>query len=181
MIARQTDWPREWLITDERMGERLWIAIERLPPSEAGIVLRHYSLAPDMRESLAKRVAATRKKRGLTLGIAADVELAKKLGADFVHNPSAVPSDIPFSRSVHSIAEAEAARSEGASLVFVSAVHASRSHPGRAPLRRELAIRIAEAAGVPAIALGGMDASRFAALAGRGFYGWAGIDAWLRI
>jgi len=36
-----------------------------------------------------------------------------------------------------------------------------------------------QAAGVPAIALGGMDALKFARLRSEGFYGWAGIDAWL--
>jgi thiamine-phosphate pyrophosphorylase len=59
----------------------------------------------------------------------------------------------------------------------VSPVHSTRSHPGQAPLGPAKALRIARAAGVPAIALGGMDAHKFARL--EGFHGWAGIDAWL--
>ena len=180
MNARQTDWPREWLMTDERMGKRLWTAIERLRPRASGIVFRHYSLAPDERHALARRVAAICRERDITLAIAADSELATELGAQLVHNPSKLPAGLPFSRSVHSIAEAETARSEGASLLFISAVHATSSHPGRKPLGPALATQIAEAAGVPSIALGGMDAQKFAALPRRAFYGWAGIDAWIR-
>ena len=77
------------------------------------------------------------------------------------------------------MAEAEAAKAEGASLVFVSAVFATRSHPGREPLGVAKAAEIARAAAVPAIALGGMTVLNFTQLEREGFYGWAGIDAWL--
>ena len=42
MTDRQRPWPRAWLMTDERMGERLWEAIDRLPVKHSGIVFRHY-------------------------------------------------------------------------------------------------------------------------------------------
>ena len=48
MTARQTDWPREWLMTDERMGDRLWTAIDRLPIKHSGIVFRHYATPPEV-------------------------------------------------------------------------------------------------------------------------------------
>jgi thiamine-phosphate pyrophosphorylase len=63
--------------------------------------------------------------------------------------------------------------------VFVSPVFPTRSHPGRAALGVDRALALAELAGCPAIALGGMSAERFAALRG-GFYGFAGIDCWLK-
>jgi thiamine-phosphate pyrophosphorylase len=75
------------------------------------------------------------------------------------------------------MAEAEAARNEGASLIFVSPVFETRSHPGQEPLGIARASQIALASTVPAIALGGMNAQRFARL--EHFHGWAGIDAWL--
>ena len=181
MNARQTEWPRRWLMTDERMGEQLWVAIDRLPGGHAGIVFRHYLLAPDARNILASRVADICQRRRLTLAIARDVELARSLGADLVHNPAERLSAVPFSRSVHSLAEAQSARIEGATLVFVSPVRATGSHPGQKPLGRALARRIAEATGAPAIALGGMDEQIFVRWEREGFYGWAGIDAWLRI
>jgi thiamine monophosphate synthase len=177
MTSRQRPWPRQWLMTDERMGERLWEAIDRLPMGRAGIVFRHYR-APN-RAPLAERIAEICERRSLTLAVAENVELARTLRADLVHNPAEPPPDMPFSRSVHSLEEAQTAKTEGASLVFVSPVYPTRSHPGRNSLDRPLALRIAKAAGVPAIALGGMNSLKFARLEREGFYGWAGIDAWL--
>ena len=174
-------WPTAWLMTDERMGERLWEAIDRLPIKHSGIVFRHYDTPADTRAALAGRIADICHRRRLTLAIARDEELARTLGADLVHNPAEPPQHLPFSRSVHSIEEAEAARTMAVALVFVSPVFPTSSHPGQKPLGISRARRIAEAAGVPAIALGGMTEHKFPRLQRQGFYGWAGIDAWLRI
>lgn len=179
MNGRQRPWPRAWLMTDERMGESLWTAIDRLPTNESGIVFRHYRAPPGARTVLARRITDICHRRSLTLAIAADVDLARTLGADLVHNPPEPPADLPFSRSVHSLEEAEAAQREGAALVFVSPVYPTSSHPDREPLGLARAKRVAEAAGVPAIALGGMNARKFTRLEREGFHGWAGIDAWL--
>lgn len=180
MIARQTEWPRQWLMTDERIGERLWEAIDRLPVSASGLVFRHYRTPAGERAVLAGRVAEICRRRSLTLAVAADVELARTLRADLIHNPSGPTGELPFSRSVHSLEDAEAARLDGASLVFVSPIYPTRSHPGGETLTASMAAVIAKAAGVPAIALGGMDASKFERLECEGFHGWAGIDAWLK-
>jgi thiamine-phosphate pyrophosphorylase len=167
-------------MTDERMGDRLWEAVERLP-ERAGVVLRHYSLSPRSREELARRVADVGRSRSLTLSIAGDAELARRCEAQLVHNPLGGPRGLPFSRAVHDIREAEAAKTEGAALVFVSPVNPTRSHPDAAALGLEQAVGIAQAAGIPAIALGGVNAENFAELENAGFYGWAGIDAWLTV
>jgi thiamine-phosphate pyrophosphorylase len=180
MEGRQQSWPRAWLMTDERLGGRLWGAIGRLPRG-AGIVFRHYSLEPRERQILADRIADAARGRGLILAIARDAELARRTGAALVHNPRRDAGGLPFSRAAHSLEEAEFARREGAALVFVSPVYSTRSHPGRKPLGPERAINIAKAAGVRAIALGGMDEQKFAVLEREGFYGWAGIDAWLGV
>ena len=180
MTTRQTEWPRAWLMTDERMGARLWEAIDRLPIKHSGIVFRHYATPPDVRTQLGGRIADICHRRGLVLAVAGDVELARTHGADLVHNPAELPVDLAFSRPVHSLAEAEAARAEGAALVFVSPVRATRSHPGQKPLSNSLARRIVQAAGAPAIALGGINERNFPRYEREGFYGWAGIDAWLR-
>ena len=178
MTARQTGWPSCWLMTDERMGERLWEAIERLPIGDGGVVVRHYDLPALEREALAETIARICGKRGLTLAIAGDSALADRLGAPLVHKP-----DTPartFSLPVHSLAEAEAARDAAASLVFVSPVNKTRSHPGARPLSRKLARQIVDTCGCPAIALGGMNARNFPDVEKLGFYGWAAIDAWIR-
>lgn len=164
-------------MTDERMGERLWDAIGRVPSGSGGIVFRHYSLRPQDRLELGKRIAEAARARKLVLAVAADPRLAERLGAQLVHNPL-VLSELPISRSVHDEPEARAAAEEGAAVVFVSPVYPTRSHPDALALGPERAARLAKLAGCPAIALGGMTFGRFWEL-GDDFHGWAGIDAWL--
>jgi thiamine-phosphate pyrophosphorylase len=177
MATNQPLWPRDWLMTDERMGERLWEAIGRVSAESGGIVFRHYSLEAAERLELGRRVAALARERKLLLAVARDVRLAEKLEAQLVHNPRA-ETDLPFSRSVHDEREALTAREAGAALVFVSPVYVTRSHPGAEPLGPDRAARLAEFAGCPAVALGGMSFGKFWEL-GPAFHGWAGIDAWL--
>lgn len=94
-----------------------------------------------------------------------------------MHNPPDA-GDLPFSRSVHDEQEALDARRAVASLVFVSPVYRTRSHPGAAALGPERAARLAQMAGCPAVALGGMTFGKFWTLDSV-FHGWAAIDAWL--
>lgn len=177
MAANQPQWPRDWLMTDERMGDRLWDAIGRVPQGTGGIVFRHYSLGPAERLDLGERVAELARARKLTLAVAHDPVLARRLGASLIHNPSEAV-DLPFSRSVHDEREARKAREEGADLVFVSPLYPTRSHPGGTALGADRAARLARLAECPAIALGGMTFGKFWEL-GPAFHGWAGIDAWL--
>jgi thiamine-phosphate pyrophosphorylase len=176
MAANQPPWPRDWLMTDERMGEHLWDAIGRVPAG-AGIVFRHYSLGPSERLDLGRRVAALAHERKLLLAVAGDAGLAERLGAALMHNPQAA-TDLPFSLSVHDEREARAAREAAADLVFVSPVYPTRSHPDASALGVKRASQLATMAGCPAIALGGMTFGRFWEL-GAEFHGWAAIDAWL--
>jgi thiamine-phosphate pyrophosphorylase len=178
MAANQPLWPREWLMTDERMGAGLWDAIDALPRG-VGVVFRHYSLDEGERAALARRVAETCRKRELVLAVAGNVELAREVDASLVHNPAGDAGPLPFSRSAHSRGEADAAWRAGVSLIFLSPIFATRSHPEAAPLPRELARDIVTRSPVPVIALGGVNRERFAELKADGFYGWAGIDAWL--
>ena len=177
MEARQTPWPRAWLMTDERLGDRLWEALANLPEGAGGVVFRHYSLGETERLALGREVAANADARGLMLAVAGSSSLAEELGAQLAHNPESAGS-LPLSRAVHDNAEAMAAKSWGASLAFVSPVFPTRSHPDRTALGVDRAWVLAEVAGCPAIALGGMSAKRFETLGNR-FYGYAGIDCWL--
>ena len=181
MAANQSPWPRQWLMTDERIGDRLWPAIDALPRG-AGVVLRHYSLGEEERRALGLKVAEAARDRGLILGIAGSSGLAGELGASLAHNPDE-PSGLPFSMAVHDERQAEAARLAGAALVFVGPVYATRSHPGAAHLGANSAAELARIARCPAIALGGMDRERFDALQAAtsgAFHGYAGIDCWLQ-
>ena len=170
MPPRQT-LPTQWLMTDQRISDALWAAIERVPRG-GGVVLRHHRSD----RLFGARVAARCRAKGLLLAVAGDVALARDLGAAMVHNPAGEAAGLLISRSVHSPDEAVAA--SGADLMFVSPVFATRSHPGGEPLGIERALALAAIARVPAIALGGMDAARGEAAIAAGFHGWAGIDAW---
>src|SRR5687767_13093687 len=65
-MPRRQPLPRLWLKTDERQGEHLWAALERLPRG-AGVVFRHYSLPPAERRALFDRVRRIARRRRLIL------------------------------------------------------------------------------------------------------------------
>jgi thiamine-phosphate pyrophosphorylase len=167
-------WPTAWLLTDERLGTELDRAMQRAAAAGAGILIRHYRSEQSLRKRLAVRVLDL----GAPLAMAGDEELARAAGAVLFHNPGDMPSDLPFSLSVHDEKEARRARDRGAALVFVSPVYPTRSHPGATALGDAEALRLATIAGCPAMALGGMDQAKGSALMARGFAGWAGIDYW---
>jgi thiamine-phosphate diphosphorylase len=81
-------------------------------------------------------------------------------------------------RSVHDLAEAEAARTEGADYLVVGPVFATASHPGRPELGLQALKKIVAVAGeLPVIAIGGISAERVEAVRGSGAYGVAAIRA----
>jgi thiamine-phosphate diphosphorylase len=81
-------------------------------------------------------------------------------------------------KSVHDLAEAETARTEGADYLVVGPVFATASHPGRTPLGLEKLEAIAAAAdGLPVIAIGGVTADRVRDVRSSGAYGMAAIRA----
>lgn len=170
--------PRLWMMTDERQGEALLPALARLPEA-AGIVFRHYSLPPAQRRALFDAVRTAAGSRLLLLAGPAQEALA--WGADGSHGRGGVGHEEARglrTAPVHDAAELRAAEAAGASLVFVSPVFATRSHPGAATLGVRGFLALAQSTALPAVALGGMDATRGAALMAEGAYGWAAIDAW---
>lgn len=159
--------PRLWLMTDERQGDGLMAAVARLPAG-AGIVFRHYGLDETERRALFDRVRRAHAGMILLAGQAA------AWGADGSHGRG--PGAGFRSAPAHDLAEIRAAETAGASLVFLSPVFATGSHPGRVPLGAGQFRALAGATRLPVIALGGMNAERAKGLGGA--YGWAGIDAW---
>ena len=165
--------PRIWLMTDERLGDRLFEALSRLP-DDGGVVFRHYSLADRARRALFDRVRVAHP--GLLL-LAGPAGQAAEWGADGSHGHG--PGEGPRTAPVHSYAEIRAAERSGADALFLSPVFATRSHPDAQPLGLARFAWLARRTPLPVIALGGMDARRGRRLASFGAYGWAGIDAWL--
>lgn len=174
MRARHPSPPRLWLMTDERMGEGLWQALERLPRG-SGVVFRHYSLPLAERRALFARVAKVARRRGLVLLRAGEQRLG--IWEDGTHGTGRRVHGW-YSRAAHSADEVVAGVQAGADLLFVSPVFATRSHPGAPALGPVRLGSLVRGVGVPVIALGGMDASRARRLRRLGVYGWAGIDAW---
>jgi len=166
-MPRRQPLPRLWLMTDERQGERLWEALERLPKG-AGVVFRHYGLAPGERKKLFDRVRRVAKRRRLLLFAG-----GKGLRGDGVHGGR---HGVFRSASAHDLRELKTAERSGAKLVFLSPAFPTRSHPGARALGPVRFGLIAARAKVPIIALGGMDAQKARRLPN--IYGWAGIDAW---
>lgn len=167
--------PKLWLMTDERQGESLWGALDRLPRG-AGIVFRHYGLQPAERRRLFLRVRRVARRRKLVLLLAGSPELARAWGADGTHGPGRGFG--LHSASAHNLAQIRRAERDGADLLLVSPLYATRSHPGAKPLGRARFGLLARSARVPVIALGGMDAAKARGSAAIGAYGWAAIDAW---
>ena len=173
MRARQP-LPRQWLMTDPRMGEGLWHALERLPRG-AGVVFRHYQLPPRERAELFTRVRRVARRRRLVLVVAG----APLRGADGWHGgQTRVGMHALTTRAVHQRRDMVAARRARVDAVFASPVFPTRSHPGAAALGRARFGLLIRGASVPVIALGGMNARRARSLAHFRIHGWAAIDAW---
>ena len=81
-------------------------------------------------------------------------------------------------KSVHNVAESEAAIIAGADYLVVGPVFATASHPARAPLGLATLQQIVAAAGeLPVIAIGGVTVDRVQEVRGSGAYGIAAIRA----
>ena len=166
--------PELWMMTDERQGKQLWVALDRLPRG-AGVVFRHYSLERAQRKALFERVSRIARKRGLLLLVAGASMGERSWQVDGVHGRQGPGLR---SASVHNLSEIRAAERNGADLLFLSPVFATRSHPGAPSLGPLRFAWLARQTQLPVIALGGMDAHRVNRLNKSGMYGWAAIDAW---
>ena len=165
--------PRLWLMTDERMGDALWDALERLPPG-GGVVFRHYGLPPAERRALFARVLKVARRRRLVVIRAGNQPMRGEAG---VHGGRGRGLR---TAPAHDRCEAMAAIRGGADALFVSPAFPTRSHPDGRALGRARFGLLVRRLGVPVIALGGMDARRARSLRPFGIHGWAAIDAWTK-
>lgn len=151
--------PRLWLISDARNDVALETALRRLPRG-SGFVFRHYHLPPEERARRWRALARIARQRGHWLIWAGDSAAARAMQAHGSYGPpgkAARKPDLPRITTAHSLAELAAARRSGADAVMLSPVFPTRSHPGSralGPLRFRL---MAARAGIPVIALGGMN------------------------
>jgi len=159
-------------MTDERQGEALWTALERLPRG-AGVIFRHYSQPLAERRALFAAIAQICRRRGLVLVRSGEARMPGERG---VHGRSSRRVVGLRTWPAHNLREVLAGRRMGADAILISPVFATRSHPGQRPLGVVRASRLAQAAAGRAIALGGVNQRSFGRLRGTGFTGWAAID-----
>ncbi|MFP5328787.1 MAG: thiamine phosphate synthase [Alphaproteobacteria bacterium] len=153
MKPRQTV-PRQWLVADERLGEELWDALERLPRG-SGVLFLYRDREKAGRARLLRKLRVVARRRNLVIADEMTGEAAR----------------------IHDLRELR--RAAAVPLLFLSPMYPTRSHPDWAPLPKTRAAALARLARRPVIALGGMDERRFERVRGLGLSGWAGIDCWL--
>jgi len=179
MPPRQARLPTLLLMTDERMGEALWSALESLPRG-AGVVFRHYGLPPKERRARFDHVRRITRRRGLILLLAGSPLQAAAWKADGVHGRSARRVSRPLLRSAPAHDRRELLAARHADLRLVSPVFPTRSHPdvpALGPVRLGLMLGRSRA---DIVALGGMTQRRAQALRSLGIIRWAAIDGLIR-
>jgi len=170
--------PSLFFVTDpERTPDPLAVA-RRLPRGTA-VIYRHFG-APE-RAKTARNLASIARSRGLVLLIAADPTLAQRVGADGVHWPQArlprTRSAVLVTAAAHDADSLTRAANLGVDACLLAPVLPTNSSSGNAPLGLFRAGQLAQRSAVPVIALGGITADTAKRLAGRGFAGCAGVEA----
>jgi thiamine-phosphate pyrophosphorylase len=171
--------PALYFFTDPERTSDPTQSAERLPHG-AALVYRHFG-APE-RRFVARQLARIARRRGLILLIAADPSLARAVGAAGVHWPErllsrASPRFGLTLAAVHGAAGITAAARAGADACVLAPIFPTRSSSGRPPLGVFHASQLARAAPFPVIALGGINVETAPYLRGRGFSGFACVEA----
>jgi thiamine-phosphate pyrophosphorylase len=176
-----------YLITAEQspaeIAERARAALVDAPAGRVALQLRARHLPERERAQLARTLRAITRERGARLLVSAEIALAVESGADGVQLPeraasvaqarAQLPAGALIGASRHDLAGVQAAGRDGASFVTLSPVFAVQDKG--APLGIGPAGAIARAAGLPVLALGGLDAQRAAAVVAAGAHGVAVI------
>jgi thiamine-phosphate pyrophosphorylase len=152
--------PPLWLFTDGRRLPDPRPAAQRLPRGLAGIVLRHDGEAG--RAALGQDLARICRARRLMLVVAGDVRLAAMLRAG-IHlrggrwpGPGRIGGRL-ITSSAHNIQELRRAQRAHATLVFLSPVFPTQSHPGAPYFGVAVWMRLSRQIDVKVGALGGID------------------------
>ena len=155
--------------------------ILRALPRGTAVVLRDYDA--HNRVAIARRLKSICTTRGLLLIIGADIDLARSVSADGIHLPAwfdhgGAPFDsLIVTASCHTGRDLDRAAQRGAHLAFLSPAFPTASHPGQAHLGIEEFKKIAAAAPLPVLALGGVDVTNAAQLSATNVAGFAAIGA----
>jgi thiamine-phosphate pyrophosphorylase len=148
MDRRQT-MPRQWLIVNAQPDAAFWRSVRALPRGSGILLLCRLGTAGDRRLRHLTRLRDLR-----------------------------IASETPWTaRRVHNGRELREALLRRASLILISPIFGTSSHPDWQAIPRMRAAALARLAHRRATALGGMNEQRYAKIAPLGFIGWAGISA----
>lgn len=177
--------PAGFFLTDSRRSPDPLPAIARLPRGH-GVIFRHYD-HPE-RPALAARVSRLCRARGLLLVVAADLKLARDVGALGLHlpenmarrgRPHALPAHWILTVAAHSRAALARAADIGADAALAGPAFASLSHPGARGLGPHRFGRMLSNAQIPVFALGGVTPRTLRKLPTQRLAGSAGIGEFL--
>lgn len=175
-MARAKTLPALWLISDARNDAGLEYALARLPRG-SGLIYRHYHLEGPERLARFRKLRRVAKARGHVVVLADSALTAREWGADGIYGaPRALwprRAGLLHLATAHSLSELGLAARLGADAALLSPVFATRSHPGGGTLGAVRFRLLARQAGLPVIALGGMNPARALALR---WPRWAAID-----
>jgi thiamine-phosphate pyrophosphorylase len=165
--------PPIWLVSDKRNDAVLERILSRLPRG-SGLIFRHFHLPPAQRRARFDALRRLARARGHLVVLAGTPQEAARWRADGNYY---APGRAESSRrrgivllTAHSLREI--GRAAKADAILLSPVFPTRSHPG-APVLGPIRFRLlAQKAGPPVIALGGVTPRRAAALG----TAWAAID-----
>jgi thiamine-phosphate pyrophosphorylase len=171
--------PSLWLLSDERVATASLIRAAGRLPRGSGIILRHHATPAAERKRLFGTLRRIADRRGLFLLLAGDPAAAGAWEADGYHgwhDQRRSPAKIR-SAPVHDMPQLRRAERQGADLVFISPLFATRSHPGKRPLGPVRFAALASRAHVPVIALGGVARRHARLIHMLGASGYGAIDS----
>jgi thiamine-phosphate pyrophosphorylase len=152
-VTRRQRLPQQWFVLTGPHAAEQWQALLQLPRGSGVLLLA------DLGGSEAPRLRRLANTRNLT------VIMERRGPAARVHD-------------LHELTRALLGRK---TLIFLSPICPTRSHPSWKRLPRMRAATLARLGGRRVFALGGMNVRRYARIAPLGFIGWAGISAWSRV
>lgn len=182
---RSSGLPAGFFLTDSDRTPDPLDVIARLPRG-FGVIFRHYDCAG--RRALAAEVGRLCRARGLLLVVAADLRLARDVGARGLHLPQQLarqgrPHGLPphwiLTVAAHSRAALKRAAEVGADAALAGPALASASHPDAEALGPHRFGRMLSNAQIPVYALGGVNAKTLGKLPRQQLAGSAGIGGFI--
>ncbi|HLH94507.1 MAG TPA: thiamine phosphate synthase [Xanthobacteraceae bacterium] len=181
------------LLVTDRHQARLPLAEVVKAAVEAGcrwVSLREKDLSADDQIALARTLSAIARRGGARLSVHGDAALAKACGADGVHlsagsdtvrSRAILGADALIGVSIHTVTEAEAINPRAVDYAIAGPAYETPSKPGYGPeIGRKGLAEIAQAAQVPLLAIGGINAARAAEVLAAGARGVAVMGSVMR-